>query len=572
MSTAQLVRSAAGPAICAILLGTGCSQDEYELPPLEWHGQRVSVGTNLGEEVCAGTLATLDREVEEIEAALGVAVDHSIPFWLLRPDFVEHHCGVGAAACSQYGKVLSGPDGLWVSRHELVHAVLRAQMKPPKRLFGEGIAVAVGGPNYYDDGCLEEPDCASTPLDVFLEAAPADFGPPGYTAGADLVAGMLKQHGPAAVIAFIAKVTPEMTPNEVREFYAQTFGRNLDEDFEAYKRGRFDEFSLAQLGCEHPLAPREQDGIHVRASSSCDSDDVVNDFAFYFPAPTSGVGHWRLVIEPEWAGTVVFSGPPLDDDEFFHVARCEPSSVSWEDRTERGPWRPIVGDLNQPFLLDAGNYVIEWAAPLDEGHELDLLVAPPCTFEAQDCPSGKQCTIWNECFPTATNLAQLGEPCEQTDGEPLACAVGGRCVNGWCIAECDSTQPCPGEQVCGPSRVCGDPCDLLGPNCAAGYSCLPTNDSDLAGAGIGQCVPAGSGNLLDICDRRENSCGEDLVCATVWVWELPMESPCREATGFEAGCCVPQCDPQAQVPDCPESLPRCEPVLDGLRGICRTLQ
>jgi hypothetical protein len=385
---------------------------------------------------------------------------------------------------------------------------------------------------------------------------------------------MLKQHGPAAVIAFIAEVEPEMTPNEVRNLYAQTFGRDLDEDFEAYKRGRFDEFSLAQLGCEHPLAPREQDGIHLRASSTCDSDQVINDFAFDFAAPRSGVGRWRLVIEPEWAGAVVFSGTPPDDDEYLSVSRCEPSSVSWEDRSERGPWRPsalLDTDINQPILLDAGNYVVVWAAPLDDGRELDLLVAPPCSFEAQDCPSGQQCTIWNECRPAAINVAQLGESCEQLEGEPLACAAGGRCVNGSCIAECDSTQACPGDQVCGPSRVCGDPCDLLAPNCVAGFSCLPTNDSNLASAGIGQCIPTGMGSMLDICDLRGNSCGDDLVCAIAWMKKSPMDASCQ-ATGFEAGCCVPQCDPQAQVPDCPESLPRCDPVLDGLGGVCRMLQ
>jgi hypothetical protein len=278
-----------------------------------------------------------------------------------------------------------------------------------------------------------------------------------------------------------------------------------------------------------------------------------------------------LVIEPEWAGAVVFSGMPLGDDEFLFVRRCEPSSVSWEDRTERGPWRPRASDLNQPILLDAGNYSIEWAAPLDAGRELDLLVAPPCSFEAQDCPAGQQCTIWNECHPTATNLAQVGEPCEQMEGEPLACAPGGSCVNGLCVAECDTTKTCPTGQVCGPSRVCGDACDLLEPDCAASFSCLPTNDADLASAGIGQCVPAGVGNVLDACNLREHSCGGGLMCASIWVNDLPIDAPCRTAIDFGMGCCVPQCNPQAQVPTCPESVPRCDPVLDGLGGVCRTM-
>src|SRR5690606_19187432 len=231
-----------------------------------------------------------------------------------------------------------------------------------------------------------------------------------------------------------------------------------------------------------PLAPIEEDGVHLRASASCDSEQVVNDFAFDFPAPNSGVVRWRLVVEPEWAGALVFSGKPGGSGEFLMVRRCEPKSVTWEERSERGPWRPTASlrtELNQPLLLDAGSYVVEWAAPLGRGRKLDLRVAPPCSFEAQDCPSGQQCTIWNECRPAAPSLAELGAPCEQSEGDPLVCAPGGRCVNGLCIAECDETQACPDGQVCGPTRACGEPCAQLEPDCAAGFSCLPTNDFDL---------------------------------------------------------------------------------------------
>ncbi|MFO7566368.1 MAG: hypothetical protein R6X02_27240 [Enhygromyxa sp.] len=247
------------------------------MPKLEWHGQRVSVGSNLDHEVCASTLQILDSQVEEVEFALGIESSHRISVWLLQPEFVDFYCGSVATACVSDGRMISGPDGLGVSRHELVHAVLWHAMDMPKPLFGEGLAVAVGGPCDYYDGCLEYPDCANAPIDLFLEQrSSAELGVAGYYAGADLVDGMLKQHGPAAVLAFIATIDAAMPPNKVRERYTQTFGRDLDEDFEVYKRGRLDDVSLAQIGCEHLFAPVEEGGVPLRGTSTCDPEPLVS--------------------------------------------------------------------------------------------------------------------------------------------------------------------------------------------------------------------------------------------------------------------------------------------------------
>src|SRR6187402_1305280 len=48
----------------------GCGGGPDNLPLLDSQGQRVSFGTDLVDDVCQGTVAKLDRGVEQIEAAL----------------------------------------------------------------------------------------------------------------------------------------------------------------------------------------------------------------------------------------------------------------------------------------------------------------------------------------------------------------------------------------------------------------------------------------------------------------------------------------------------------------------
>lgn len=184
---------------------------------------------------------------------------------------------------------------------------------------------------------------------------------------------------------------------------------------------------------------------------------------------------------------------------------------------------------DEPIKLRHGSYSITWT---DEfGSTLDFEMRPPCVFEAQDCGDGEQCTIWNECRPESESPAQLGEPCEQQPGAPLACEAGTRCVGGVCTAECDATQTCASGQTCARFRICGDICDLLTQDCPSGFACVPSDDAELNDLGLGACVAEGAGELLDPCDGNESSCRAGLSCEVT--------SKCPEGAEW---CCAPLCD------------------------------
>lgn len=61
---------------------------EDGLPELAWEGERVSFGTNTVDEVCLGTLVSLDAAIESIEAELELEPSaDKIKFYILDDDF-----------------------------------------------------------------------------------------------------------------------------------------------------------------------------------------------------------------------------------------------------------------------------------------------------------------------------------------------------------------------------------------------------------------------------------------------------------------------------------------------------
>jgi hypothetical protein len=522
-----------------------------ELPPLDWEGERVVFGTNLLDEVCVGTLAALDASVASIEQELSLPPsDEKIPFYLLDDATFGEHCGSAAVACVDSvdppldPTVYSSAAGMDSKRHELVHARLLGLWGG--RLWGEGIAAALDK----DGGCLASKTCVTADLELLLQDQFGEMD--GYTAGADLVHGLLVDHGPAAVLEFIEKLSGTESPDEVRAVYLDHFGSVLDDDFQAYMRGPFDEYTLAQRGCDGLIpAPTagEAGGVAIQATMDCSSPDVVN----LYHDPDRGVIEWGFIVTPEQSGAFTISWSA--ESEYVSLETCHVpirSEPSWREYyLQMGDydtdWRP--SDDTTTVLLAPGQYKLRWPAAFGSG--IDLTLEPPCTFELDNCPVGQQCNIWNECRPEAPSPAALGEPCEQEPDGPLACSAGSRCSGGVCVAECDATQSCDAGQACSRFRVCGPICSLLAQDCETGFTCLPSADDLLTSIGSGVCIGAGEGQLLEPCDWRQNGCAEGLGCEP---W---------------GAVCVPLCDPNAPAPACPDEAPVCNLLREGPAGFCR---
>jgi hypothetical protein len=436
-----------------------------------------------------------------------------------------------------------------------------------KPFFEEGLATAVGGST---GGCRAIDACASVSLDEFLSVPASSELGFGYRAAADMIHGMLLTEGVSAVLAFTSATPRDAAPDAVRTSYAEHFDASIDSDFDAYKRGAFDEYTPAQVDCEAPSAPlTDVGGVVLQASMECGLPNVVNDFS---KAATTGdrnggVMEWTFVVAPEHAGAYVLTGANIEVTKLA-VRACIADSLGSRSY-ELGPWTPALALIpedvqGRQLFLGPGLHKVTWKHTFDVGATLDVMLGPPCTFELQDCAQGEQCTIWNLCQAVVDQPAALGEACDQAAGDSLACAAGARCLGGVCVAECDATQTCPAGQGCARIRVCGPSCDLLAQDCEPGFNCLPSEDRDALQAGQGQCIPDGKAKLFDACDTKDGLCRQGLSCERV---NPSTGLPCE--LGDLDGCCLPFCDPMLADPSCPSAAPTCEPMIDGTAGICR---
>ncbi|WP_434421476.1 hypothetical protein [Nannocystis pusilla] len=565
---------------CAMLaFVAGCEPEVSgpDLPPLAWHGERVSLGTDLVPEVCAGTLEFLDRRVAWTEAELELAPRaQSISVWMLSEGLAAEACAafMPRGGCAKGSRVyLNGASFRSAVRHELVHARHHQEDGSDKPLFGEGLAQAIAGGSL-TQGCLSTPECLAVDLELLLAKTRSQaLGRAGYDAGGDLVYGMLKEFGPTEVLALFAETTKDTAPDVVRARYRERFGSELDDDFLRWRRGPLDRFEPMHLGCDAPPAP---DGgtpgaALLQASMDCRSPRVVNSFEAAEDLLREGEGvqegfiEWTFEVTSEHAGAFELRG---DVRGRLSISLCRPDDFAWQWVDVHAPWRTdstLPPQQEGPLMLGPGVYTIRWRHPLDPAADLDVALAPVCSVAEQDCPEGQVCTIWRRCEAQVAAPAPLGAACEQALDGPRVCEVGARCVGGVCTQECDELRTCPEGQGCVRLRVCGQDCALLEDDCAAGFTCLASADPKLAAAGRGQCVKADGGGFLDACDPWLGGCGEGLSCETMRISELPEEAPCRAA----AGCCVPRCDPGAADPGCPDVVPQCDRIEGGVAGVCR---
>ncbi|WP_146658247.1 hypothetical protein [Enhygromyxa salina] len=528
--------------VAAITVGCTSSAD----PRPEYHSEHAVIQTDYG-PLCEGTLSRIDDEIERIDAALGIQDSSYISEVRIVGDEISDYCG-RAGACVKFS---SGRMYIfYAAMSSFVHEAVHQRANPTgvnqgKPLFIEGLATALSRPGCHDEAreffSLEE----------YLEPASGyDLPRHAYYLGGELVHWLLETHGVVPFIEFMLATDAKDTPAQVQDTYNAFFGTSLKDDLTAHLRPVTAPFEPWELGCVAPEAERDKqgDGYRFRETLDCQSNRVQNDFStivFHGPGQRALV-EWSIIVDESNAGYFELVGE-LPTGAHLGMRGCDCKLARPEHTVGVSP--PPVGSHDfwsgREVLLGPGRYIVTGRGPF--GEVLDLELSMPCTLEAANCPAGQQCSIWNRCEPETALLAEPGDMCEVIEGV-RSCEAGSRCVSGTCVAECDAAHPCADGAVCGLTRLCGPPCDLLAQDCGPGSSCALGSGPD----DPGQCVPSGAGQLLDTCHRLDDTCSSGLVCGDC-------------GRGQVEGCCVPLCESDD---GCPAEAPACGIPTGWSVGVC----
>lgn len=378
-------------ATFALIALMGCEQ----LPEPKFDSEHAAVGTEIVDDVCAGTLARIDRTIEYIDATLGhVTGAEPVHIYIVDAAQLEAECGDYYGGCSNEEGVILRPStfehGL---THELVHdRVWRELGHRTKGLFSEGIAMALG----MTAAPPSDPDHAPPSVGAMLE--PRAGGEllkvsHGYFYAGELLAWLIEVEGMPATLALMAELEQKTKPARVRERYTAHFGRRIDDDLFVHVRDEAD-MSPYNVGCDGLELEPEPGGRRVRlqAELACDAERVES----VFDRPGHGYVEWIIRVDEAdagWWAPVRLSGDErLPADTFIEVNNCTRAPGVHELWTV---------DDNAAVSLPGGVFRIRWYGPVDEGASLDLELGGPCELEGRDCGPGEVCILPGVCVPQA---------------------------------------------------------------------------------------------------------------------------------------------------------------------------
>lgn len=151
-------------AAALALASAACEASGPELPPLVFESERAIVGIDaeLGDTLCAGDLARIDAQLEQVEARLDVRRDDPVAIHLVPFSVIETICGSDRRAC--YRNTEDTIYSTWQSLdHELVHAATR-DLEFPSLFWTEGAAEVLSG------STLRDPSVMLSPSDLDVES------------------------------------------------------------------------------------------------------------------------------------------------------------------------------------------------------------------------------------------------------------------------------------------------------------------------------------------------------------------------------------------------------------------
>ena len=337
-------------------------------PDFRFEGEHVVIATEVVDDVCAGTIESLDRMVDKVDEQLDLdplTEPLRIGIWDFGESQEHGECTRHSCATFAYGQRLVGlrPYDVDVhALHELTHAQTRRWLTVP--LFTEGIAVAIAPTVCPPDGDLPALD-PLLGVESRLEFRSIRGS---YYVGGELVTWLLATHGPERVLEFLSTLSrPEAAtkfaePEFVRASYRAHFGTELDDDIHAHIRPQ-EQLTPEDFGCVAPAVPMQDDRIRLQVTLDCDSTRVETDFV----RPGQGYVDWLLTV-PETQRYRLLD--PLPPDTNLKIARCE---CEMEVSGERSVWDD-GSNVGSSTVLEPGAYLVRWTGPLAAGIELDIAI------------------------------------------------------------------------------------------------------------------------------------------------------------------------------------------------------
>lgn len=247
---------------------------------------RVTIESELVEQVSRGTLVHAESELARIEAELQLGrMSEQVEVHVVDPERIGEYCPEDEPLC-----VVQPPRRIYVSAEryggvitrELVRDQLaRSSVGSTKPMFSEGVATVLTRPTCTARSTWEPPGAdslLSKTLGTSLNTGEL------YLAG-ELLRWLLDTHGPDVVLEFMATLDRSDLPEEVRLAYLERFGSSIDIDLYAHWRPADEEISPARAGCvgveieRDPTRPRMRLEASFRLRQSAGAQCLSGSFA-----------------------------------------------------------------------------------------------------------------------------------------------------------------------------------------------------------------------------------------------------------------------------------------------------
>ena len=336
---------------------------EAPLPPFEYQGEHVVVASDTVDQVCAGTLAYLDREYERVSEGLGLEfASEPLRVAILDEAQASRVCSSGRSCATwiqnRHTAVVRTREVKRIAAHEMVHVRLGRRRSGSVPMFSEGIAEAFAPAQCPPRGRL--------PIVGQLLRAEhgSDLNGRAYYVSGELVTYLKQVHGRDSVLNFIeGLVRPELlapTPSrqEVTDQYHEYFGTHLSEDLWRSPRPA-DLLTPDELGCDAPMLEEHNRQLSLQATLDCDSVRVENDFE----NPTQAFVEWGFSNPSNRSFRFHGQLPPETSLELIPCACDIPGGLP-----------NIVWEGSEDLMMDVpeGQYTVRWRGPVGLAEELDV--------------------------------------------------------------------------------------------------------------------------------------------------------------------------------------------------------
>lgn len=255
-----------GVVSLALLGWAACSDAERP----RYVTEHLTVELYDGEVLCAGSLATMDDQIERVAAFLGVSVPENVPVYY-GATAVQENCGAHYGGCARARGVFSTSASIF---HELVHAVRHSQGgggAVGTWLFEEGVAEVMSGFRWHPHHAFAQ-SSATERGPAVLAAFPRGqdkFIPEDYSMAGHFVSWLRTTHGDAAIVAFLNDER-YLDGEAYEEAFVEHFGLSIEEADEAWRAFASTDYSWSEV-CD-PAYALTWDGPTLEFSDSADCE------------------------------------------------------------------------------------------------------------------------------------------------------------------------------------------------------------------------------------------------------------------------------------------------------------